>query len=879
MVKKVRFAQISGVLAFGFFVGCFKGHPDLPAGERIVTQGGYELSDGLEYQFELYDIQAEVTGLSATISWKSEVEATSIVEWGLLDPSENRLEKNQFVKEHSITLSNLAEGRYFFRVNSKARDGRLAQLDNLRLFTFDIRIPPEISSLTHTTDQSQKTVTVNFNTNVLAIGKLELGINTNYQEVIFEEETPSTTHSITVTLPAYDTTYYYRVTATDEQGDVTVLDNNRNGYTVTIPSPAPPPPPDGTHAKPFVISTANISTTPVNYTHSYNSANGHLDSLIDYYDPAPQNETGKEVVYTFTVNSSVQFRAELTSGYCCTPDNDLHLLTSLSTTGSAPNRKATLYSNNSSYRNDRAIPAIGSNPNYVILPPGTYYLVVDGYSGPTKNGPYTLNVQITEIKDVHFTINIGTLPFTYVDSRDTANTTNPPLPSRRIHYYPPYTQNESGPEYIYQFTVPPGKKYKVTATLSGMPSGVDIDIHLLSSLDPLQVITRHNTSVLQTLEAGTYYLVADTYVNSSGVEKKGPYTLTVNFEDVTSTPPPSQKVVQGYLTYWSSSTTGIQWNRLTHFIYFCLEPNADGSIKSLHGWDSSTAVTTAKNNGVKVLISVCLFGSSNIATMVNSATNRTRMINNIKNAILLRGAHGVDLDFEIPGSSARTGLATFVQELRTALNSMGNAPDGQPYRIHMALMPIDWSNAYDMQTITPLIDYAMVMAYDGHSADSPQAGPTNKLYSPKPPWSHPFSFKYFFDHWLNKMGTANSQKLLGGIGYYLRDYATQNFSIPSANLGSQYVITRTFASVIPMVKSVVSDGVTKILGYEPNIQNPYYFYLQNGQHRQIWYDTKASLKIKYDYIKSRNMGGIGIWALNFDRGVTETWEAIAESWW
>ncbi|MCS6983702.1 MAG: glycoside hydrolase family 18 protein [Leptospiraceae bacterium] len=863
-----------GVISALFFLErCFVGHPPLPQGERATSREGYEISDGLTYDFELYDIRAQVEGSSVTIQWRSEYPATSIVEWGLQDPSDNRFERNNYVTDHAVTLHNLPEGRYFYRVNSRTRDGRFAQLDNLRLFSFEIRIYPQISGLTHTTNQSAKSVTISFTTDRPAIGRIELGTDTTYSLLQTEESDLTQTHTLTLTLPAYGTTYYYRVIATDEQGDSTINDNSGAGYTVSIPEPAPPPPPDGTHAKPFIIDTANLTlTNPIIYTHSYNSSYAHLNSIFNKYNPATQNEYGREVVYKFDVSQSVRFRAELISGYCCTPDNDLHLLSSLSHSSG----NANLYNNDATFRNDRAIPALGSNPNYKELPAGTYYLVIDGYGSDTsKNGPYTLRVELSISSPVHFTINIGTLPYTYTDSRNTANTT-PPLPSDNINSYPPYPQNESGPEYVYEFTVPAGMRYKVTATLSSMPSGTDIDIHLLSSLNPLQVISRNDVSLTQTLEAGTYYLVADTYVTSAGVEKKGPYTLTVQFQNVT---PPSQRVVQGYLTYWSSSTTGIQWNRLTHLLYFCLEPNADGSIKSLHGWDTTPAVTVAKNNGVKVLISVCLFGSSNIATMVNSPANRARMIQNIKNQILARGAHGVDLDFEVPGSSARTGLATFVQELRSALNALGNAPDGQPYRIHMALMPIDWANAYDMQAITPHIDYAMVMAYDGHSANSPQAGPTNKLYSPRPPWSHPFSFQYFFDHWLNKMGSANAPKLLGGIGYYLRDYATAGFTIPSANLGSQYVITRTYATVIPMVKSVVADGVTRILGYDSTIHNPYYFYKQDNQHRQIWYDTKASLKIKYDYIKSRNMGGIGIWALGFDRGVSETWEAIAESWW
>ncbi len=860
-----------------FFTGnaCFRGKQDIPSGTRPDPESdGWAANPELAYDFSLKNVNAAVNGTTVTITWESEFEADALVEWGAQEITDNRVYKDERSKSHSITLNNVPEGRYHFRVTSTTKRNNLkAQVDNLGSLWFHVRIFPAVSAVNATTNAGARTLTVTWNTDRDATGFLELGNDLKYGDVLVDEGTSGTAHSLTITLPSYGTTYYYRLLSYDDEGDLTASDNNGAGFTVFITDPAPAQ--NGTNTAPYIINTSTISTTPVNYTHSADTATS-TQSLIGKYAPATQDETGNEVVYKFTVAKSVQFKATLTAGaYSATVDNDLHVLTSLTTTPAGGFDQATLYNSDAAYRNDATVPASAS---YVVLPAGTYYIVVDGFkpaAAAAKNGPYTLSVQLTEIASSDITINIGAMPYTYTDN--THNTTTAGAPDS-INYYPGYSQNESGPEYVYTFTVPAGKKYKVTATLSGMAAGVDIDIHLLSSLSPLTVLARNDTTLTQSLEAGTYYLVADTYVNSSGVEKKGAYTLTVNFVDETSVVL-TNRVVQGYLTYWSTSTTSIQWNRLTHLLYFCMEPNADGSIKSLHGWDTTSAVTTAKNNNVKVLLSVCLFGAADIATMVNSATNRARMITNIVNQVKARGAHGADLDFEIPGKTAKNGLTTFVQELRTAFNAEGNASDGQPYRIHMALMPIDWSGAYDIANFIGSLDYAMVMSYEGHSASSTQAGPTNKLYSPVPPWSYNFSYQYFFNHWIGKMGPSNANKLLGGVGYYMQDFSTQNFSIPSTSLGSAYAKTKMYYQILPLVKSLTPDGVNTILGYENTIKNPYYFYKKDGVYHQVWYDTKDSLKTKYDYIKSRQMGGIGIWALNYDKGLTDTWDAIAESWW
>jgi len=109
----------------------------------------------------------------------------------------------------------------------------------------------------------------------------------------------------------------------------------------------------------------------------------------------------------------------------------------------------------------------------------------------------------------------------YADARDTTD-----APSDRIDLYPPYPQDESGPEYFYTFEV--DGPVSIRASLAyPEPSGVDNDIHLLTSTDPASVIDRAHYAVSTHLEAGTYFLVVDTYVDD-GVPLTGPYTLDVS---------------------------------------------------------------------------------------------------------------------------------------------------------------------------------------------------------------------------------------------------------------------------------------------------------------------------------------------------------------
>jgi|GEM_PF-1257950 len=117
-------------------------------------------------------------------------------------------------------------------------------------------------------------------------------------------------------------------------------------------------------------------------------------------------------------------------------------------------------------------------------------------------------------------ITINSFPY-----QDTKNTENSEC--KQYNYYScASSTNEKGPEYIYKFEIKSRGEIQASVT-SG--TGVDIDIHLLSALDANKCIIRNDKSFKIKLETGIYYLVADTYVSSSGIIYDGTYTLNVDF--------------------------------------------------------------------------------------------------------------------------------------------------------------------------------------------------------------------------------------------------------------------------------------------------------------------------------------------------------------
>ena len=94
---------------------------------------------------------------------------------------------------------------------------------------------------------------------------------------------------------------------------------------------------------------------------------------------------------------------------------------------------------------------------------------------------------------------------------------------------------EAGPEIVYRFKLAVGGK--LTATVSD-GTGVDIDVHLLSSASAASCIDRDDITVTAQLAAGEYWLSLDSWTDSGGIIYAGPYTLDVTFLPDAVQPPP-----------------------------------------------------------------------------------------------------------------------------------------------------------------------------------------------------------------------------------------------------------------------------------------------------------------------------------------------------
>ena len=317
---------------------------------------------------------------------------------------------------------------------------------------------------------------------------------------------------------------------------------------------------------------------------------------------------------------------------------------------------------------------------------------------------------------------------------------------------------------------------------------------------------------------------------------------------------PSKKIF-GYHPYWQGTKwQSYNYDLLTTIAYFSAETNSTGDLTNLHGWPATDLINKAHANGVEVVLTVTLFDKSDIETLLSHNSYRDRLIKNLLYEVNRAGADGVNIDFESFPESQKNNLVSFVKNLRKSLRD--SIPNAQ---VTLATPAVDWSNAWDFNALATESDGLFIMGYDYHWKGSTTTGPVAPLTGGS------YNITNTVNTYLS-VTNNNYDKLILGNPYY-------GYEWPS-NSGDKGASTTNVGTAV-----VFSTAESKALSYgklwDSDSQTPWYRY-QNPSWFQTWYDDSLSLSNKYDFVISKKLGGVGIWALGYDEGYDELWNALNE---
>jgi hypothetical protein len=319
-----------------------------------------------------------------------------------------------------------------------------------------------------------------------------------------------------------------------------------------------------------------------------------------------------------------------------------------------------------------------------------------------------------------------------------------------------------------------------------------------------------------------------------------------------------QRIVFGFHPYWAGSDyLDYQWNLLSDLCYFAYEVNPQtGEPDSNHDWLTDPAIDSALAHGVRVHLCATIFAGH--ADFFSNPVARNTLVENLVSLVQQRGANGINMDIEAIPANLGDSVTSFMHELSLSLKQV--MPGAL---VSIDLPAVNWGDEFDVRGMDPYVDYFFVMGYDYYWNSSSQAGPVSPLYSLTS------GYNYSIARTISDYETSglSPEKFILGVPYYGRQWKTESNNIPSPILENGFAMTYSNAR---------NNGNYNEENYiwEPNSLSSCYIYFQNNNWFQCFIGLDRDLRKKYDQVNYRDLAGIGIWALGYDNGYMELWQAI-----
>jgi len=323
--------------------------------------------------------------------------------------------------------------------------------------------------------------------------------------------------------------------------------------------------------------------------------------------------------------------------------------------------------------------------------------------------------------------------------------------------------------------------------------------------------------------------------------------------------------VFGWYPYWEQDLyKSLNYSLLTTVAYFSYDIDPEtGNPKTVQDWDSEPLLDSIKTNGVRFLLTITCFGNSDNQMFLKNDLAIKNLIAQLKSLLQKTGANGVCVDFEGISSSQKSDYGKFIGLLGKELRKSDSE-----CLIYITVPSVDWQASLDFDVLIPVVDVFVIMGYDYYGSDSDVAGPTAPSESGEI-WE-PFNLTNSIDYYLNNGVPAD--KLIMALPYYgviwdthtgekgakVKDFiGYRDYSYLKENLENK-------------IESVMYDSVSQTAWCSYVLDN------EGSYFRQCWFDNDSTISAKINLIKYKNLKGMGIWALGYDRGYNDLWKVIAE---
>lgn len=326
-------------------------------------------------------------------------------------------------------------------------------------------------------------------------------------------------------------------------------------------------------------------------------------------------------------------------------------------------------------------------------------------------------------------------------------------------------------------------------------------------------------------------------------------------------------VVMGFAPYWNMKKLSPQAvNSLTHLAYFNLHLASNGSLYThVNRREEDPGYTNYKRliNGTydistPIIITFMPFNQKALDSILSSESVRQTALATVKQIVADSHAAGVNIDFEPLGDtppSQKAAFTSFIQSLRQALTTHQLSISVYP---SAGVKPRLW----DLAALSPILDYIVVMTYDYTLPGSDVTGPNSPLRGAGSLYEHDIT-----QNIAQITRLVSPRQILLGIPLYGYEWDTAD--------AAKYSATESRGSVASLerIEKMLNEQTLELI-WDRNSLTPYGVSTSSGTTTQVYFENPTSIKLKLDFVRAANLGGIAIWALGYEGNVSWLWPLI-----
>ena len=292
-----------------------------------------------------------------------------------------------------------------------------------------------------------------------------------------------------------------------------------------------------------------------------------------------------------------------------------------------------------------------------------------------------------------------------------------------------------------------------------------------------------------------------------------------------------------------------------------------GDIKDISDLEKLNALKKV-NVDLKILISVGGWSwSKNFSDAVLTKNSRQIFANSAIDFMLKYKIDGIDLDWEYPGLRGdnntfrevdKDNFTAILKLLRKKMDSLDSKDHGYLLTIATGAFQ-NYLDHTNMKEAHKYLDFINIMTYDFYTGGSKFTGHHANLYNSEFNKKSPKSAKIAVEQHIKAGIPAN--KLVLGVPFYGRWWKKVN---PENN--GLYQLSKGLTgsySYSAIVDSIKNNGYKSY--WDSSAKTPYIWREKDSLF--LTYENERSLKIKSDFVKENNLGGIMFWQFNADNGL------------